>query len=56
MNKVKTSRESESRTKLSRKKDWTPPSSLDAPAAPQVGLHHPVWMRQLHRKDMHTDG
>ena len=43
MNKVKTSRESESRTKLSRKKDWTPPSSLDAPAAPQGYAHR--WIR-----------
>ena len=43
MNKVKTSRESESRTKLSRKKDWTPPSSLDAPAAPQGFAHR--WIR-----------
>ena len=43
MNKVKTSRESESRTKLSRKKDWTPPSSLDAPAAPQGFCHR--WIR-----------
>ena len=43
MNKVKTSRESESRTKLSRKKDWTPPSSLDAPAAPMGYAHR--WIR-----------
>jgi len=43
MNKLKTSRESESRTKLSRKKDWTPPSSLDAPAAPQGYAHR--WIR-----------
>ena len=43
MNKVKTSRESESRTKLSRKKDWTPPSSLDAPAAPHGYAHR--WIR-----------
>ena len=43
MNKVKTSRESESRTKLSRKKDWTPPSSLDAPAAPHGYVHR--WIR-----------
>ena len=41
--KVKTSRESESRIKLSRKKDWTPPSSLDAPAAPQGYAHR--WIR-----------
>ena len=43
MKNVKTSRESESRTKLSRKKDWTPPSSLDAPAAPQGYAHR--WIR-----------
>ena len=43
MNKVKTSRESESRTKLSRKKDWTPPSSLDAPPAPNGYSHR--WIR-----------
>ena len=43
MNKSKTSRESESREKLSRKKDWTPPSSLDAPAAPQGFCHR--WIR-----------
>jgi hypothetical protein len=42
-NKVKTSRESESRTKLSRKKDWTPPSSLDAPPAPNGYSHR--WIR-----------
>ena len=35
MEKIKTSRESNSRVKETRKKDWTPPSSLDAPAAPQ---------------------
>ena len=43
MEKVKTSRESETRTKNSRKKDWTPPSSLDAPAAPQGYAHR--WIR-----------
>ena len=43
MNKSKTSRESESREKHSRKKDWTPPSSLDAPAAPQGFCHR--WIR-----------
>ena len=43
MNKSKSSRESESREKLSRKKDWTPPSSLDAPAAPQGFCHR--WIR-----------
>ena len=43
MEKRKTSRESETRTKQSRKKDWTPPSSLDAPAAPQGYCHR--WIR-----------
>ena len=43
MEKIKTSRESESRSKQSRKKDWTPPSSLDAPAAPQGYAHR--WIR-----------
>jgi len=43
MNKSKTSRESDSREKLSRKKDWTPPSSLDAPAAPHGFCHR--WIR-----------
>ena len=43
MEKVKTSRESETRIKSSRKKDWTPPSSLDAPAAPQGYAHR--WIR-----------
>ena len=43
MSNIKTSRESESRTKLSRKKDWTPPSSLDAPAAPMGYAHR--WIR-----------
>ena len=43
MEKIKTSRESESRIKQSRKKDWTPPSSLDAPAAPQGYCHR--WVR-----------
>ena len=43
MEKIKTSRESESRKKESRKKDWTPPSSLDAPAAPQGYCHR--WIR-----------
>ena len=43
MEKVKTSRESTSRVKESRKKDWTPPSSLDAPAAPQGYAHR--WIR-----------
>ena len=43
MEKVKTSRESSTREKLTRKKDWTPPSSLDAPAAPQGYAHR--WIR-----------
>ena len=43
MEKVKTSRESSTREKLTRKKDWTPPSSLDAPAAPQGYCHR--WIR-----------
>ena len=43
MEKVKTSRESNARVKETRKKDWTPPSSLDAPAAPQGYAHR--WIR-----------
>jgi hypothetical protein len=43
MEKIKTSRESETRSKKSRKKDWTPPSSLDAPAAPMGYAHR--WIR-----------
>ena len=43
MTNVKTSRESSTREKLTRKKDWTPPSSLDAPAAPQGYAHR--WIR-----------
>ena len=43
MEKIKTSRESVSRAKEARKKDWTPPSSLDAPAAPQGYAHR--WIR-----------
>ena len=43
MEKVKTSRTSDTRTKQARKKDWTPPSSLDAPAAPQGYCHR--WIR-----------
>ena len=43
MEKVKTSRESSTREKSTRKKDWTPPSSLDAPAAPQGYAHR--WIR-----------
>ena len=43
MEKVKTSRESDTRIKKARKKDWTPPSSLDAPVAPQGYVHR--WIR-----------
>ena len=39
----RTSRESETRIKQARKKDWTPPSSLDAPAAQQGYAHR--WIR-----------
>ena len=41
--KIKTSRLSNTRVNESRKKDWTPPSSLDAPAAPQGYAHR--WIR-----------
>ena len=43
MEKIKTSRSSNTRDKETRKKDWTPPSSLDAPAAPQGYAHR--WIR-----------
>ena len=43
MEKIKTSHESVTRQKETRKKDWTPPSSLDAPAAPQGYCHR--WIR-----------
>ena len=43
MENYKTSRESSTREKATRKKDWTPPSSLDAPAAPQGYAH--IWIR-----------
>ena len=39
----RTSRESESRKNLEQPKTWTPPSSLDAPAAPQGYAHR--WIR-----------
>ena len=42
-NKTKTSRASQTREKTSQKKVWTPPSSLDAPPAPD-GYHH-RWIR-----------
>ena len=41
--KLKTSRASQTREKTSQKKVWTPPSSLDAPPAPD-GFHH-RWIR-----------
>ena len=41
--KIKTSRASQTREKTSRKTVWTPPSSLDAPPAPD-GFHH-RWIR-----------
>ena len=37
------SRESDVRSKNLRKKDWTPPSSLDAPPPPNGYLHR--WIR-----------
>ena len=37
--KIKTSRASQSRAKTAKKTTWTPPSSLDAPPAPD-GYHH----------------
>ena len=42
-NDKKTSRASQTRSKTERKKDWTPPSSLDAPPAP-TGFQH-RWIR-----------
>jgi len=41
--KIKTSRASQTREKTAQKKVWTPPSSLDAPPAPD-GFHH-RWIR-----------
>ena len=41
--KIKTSRASQTRVKTAKKTDWTPPSSLDAPPAPD-GFHH-RWIR-----------
>ena len=41
--KIKTSRASQTRVKEERKKVWSPPSSLDAPPAPD-GFHH-RWIR-----------
>ena len=43
MNKIKTSRESQTREKQTRKKVWTPSSSLDAPPAPNGYEHR--WIR-----------
>ena len=40
---IKTSRASQTREKTSQKKVWTPPSTLDAPPAPD-GFHH-RWIR-----------
>ena len=40
---TRTSRASQTREKTSQKKVWTPPSSLDAPPAPD-GFHH-RWIR-----------
>ena len=41
--KIKTSRASQTRAKTTKKTVWTPPSSLDAPPAPD-GFHH-RWIR-----------
>ena len=41
--KIKTSRASQTREKTSQKKVWTPPSSLDAPPAPDGFRHR--WIR-----------
>ena len=43
IDKIKTSRASQTREKTAQKKVWTPPSSLDAPPAPD-GYHH-RWIR-----------
>jgi hypothetical protein len=42
-NDIKTSRASQTRSKTMKKTTWTPPSSLDAPPAPD-GYHH-RWIR-----------
>ena len=42
-NKIKTSRASETRSKTNRPQVWTPPSSLDAPPAPDGYRHR--WIR-----------
>ena len=41
--KIKTSRASQTRAKTAQKTVWTPPSSLDAPPAPDV--YHHRWIR-----------
>ena len=43
IDKIKTSRASQTRVKTAKKTVWTPPSSLDAPPAPD-GFHH-RWIR-----------
>ena len=43
IDKIKTSRASQTRAKTTKKTVWTPPSSLDAPPAPD-GYHH-RWIR-----------
>ena len=43
IDKIKTSRASQTRAKTAKKTVWTPPSSLDAPPAPD-GYHH-RWIR-----------
>ena len=43
IDKIKTSRASQSRAKTAKKTTWAPPSSLDAPPAPD-GYHH-RWIR-----------
>ena len=40
---IKTSRASQTRSKTDSKKDWTPPSSLDAPEPPEGYRHR--WIR-----------
>ena len=48
MNKInKTSREQETREKVARKREWVPPSNLDAPEPPD-GFHH-RWCRAEYR-------
>tara|TARA_Y100001951_G_C11226641_1_gene232111 strand:+ start:339 stop:797 length:459 start_codon:yes stop_codon:yes gene_type:complete len=48
MNKInKTSRKQETREKVARKREWVPPSNLDAPEPPD-GFHH-RWCRAEYR-------